>query len=37
VDFGRVWVILNPCVGGDDSVGLTAFVLGFVGFVFVWC
>uniref|UniRef100_A0A2N9I7D1 Uncharacterized protein n=1 Tax=Fagus sylvatica TaxID=28930 RepID=A0A2N9I7D1_FAGSY len=27
-------VIVNPCVGGDDSVGLTAFVLGFV---FVWC
>ena len=24
MDFGRVWVIVNPCVGGDDSVGLTA-------------
>jgi hypothetical protein len=34
VDFGRVWVIVNPCVGGDDSVGLTVSVLGFV---FVWC
>jgi hypothetical protein len=34
VDFSCVWIIVNPCVGGDDSVGLTTSMLGFV---FVWC
>jgi hypothetical protein len=23
-----VWIIVNPCVCGDDGVGLTVFVLG---------